>query len=177
MTAQGRDRPCLLDLTMSGPRELLRRINANDERCLSALMAPTPEFGNAGLLGDEALDRRVRGLVRLAALLVVDAPTASLRWAVELALANGVSDAAVARTFLSTARAAGSAQFVSAAPKVGFALGFDMDVEPEHKPQAASRQSPLGDPKCRAIPPAQPDRPPRNVTRRRACGRWREPAS
>lgn len=119
---------------MSGPRELLRRVSANDEACLSALMSPAPGRTRTEPLCDEALDRRVRALVRLAALLSVDAPTTSLRWGVERALANGVSDAAVTQTLLTAAREAGFAQLVCAAPRVGLALGFDMDMEPLEEP-------------------------------------------
>jgi alkylhydroperoxidase/carboxymuconolactone decarboxylase family protein YurZ len=119
---------------MSGPRELLRRVSANDEACLSALMAPAPEYARTQPLGDQALDPRVRELVRLAALVMVDAPTTSLRWEVERALANGVSDTAVVQALFTTARDAGSAQLVSAASRVGLALGFDMDVEDSDEP-------------------------------------------
>lgn len=119
---------------MSDPRELLRRISANDESCLYALMAPARDHPSTHPLGYEPLDRRVRELVRIAALLMLEAPTTSLRWEVERALANGLSDAAVAQALCTTARHAGSGQLVSAAPRLGLALGFDMDVEASDEP-------------------------------------------
>ena len=67
------------------PELLLRRLAAADERCLGGLMAPTPEFRQGDPSAAQALDRRTRTLVRLAALLAVGAPTVSVQWAVELA--------------------------------------------------------------------------------------------
>jgi hypothetical protein len=80
------------------------------------------------MLGD-ALDRRTRDLVRLAALLAVGASSTSLRWAVELASTTGVPDSAVLDALVATAGATGSTQAVSSAPRLGLALGFDFALE------------------------------------------------
>ena len=122
---------------MSVAREQLRRISASDDECLCELMAPNRARTRAlgtNALGTEALDRRVRALVRLAALVMVEAPTTSLRVEVERAQSNGATDAGVAQAFFATARTAGSARLVSVAPRVGQALGFDMDVEDLDEP-------------------------------------------
>jgi hypothetical protein len=68
-------------------------------------------------------------LVRLAALLAIGAPTETVRWAVELAMATGASDAAVAAVLLSTAPDTGWAQAASSASSLALALGFDVDRE------------------------------------------------
>ncbi len=111
---------------MSEARDLLRRLAAGDERSLRSAMAPTPEFDRDYMLTEPALDRRTRLLVRLAALIAVGACTESLRWAVELASANGADDDALAAVLVATGSAAGSAQLVAAAPKLALALGFEV---------------------------------------------------
>jgi 4-carboxymuconolactone decarboxylase len=111
-------------------QELLKRLAAHDEDSLRAVLAPAPQSGSPDQHPAPALDRRTRGLVRLAALLALDAPTASVHWAVELASAAGVDDAAVIGALRSTADIAGSAQLVANAPRVALSLGFDVDEPP-----------------------------------------------
>jgi uncharacterized membrane protein len=114
---------------VSEARDLLRRLAANDERSLRSVLAPTPEFGgNEGSIGP-ALDRQVRVLVRLAALLAVGASTTSLRWAVELASVTGIDEDAVLAALLASAAVAGSAQVVASAPRLALALGFDLELD------------------------------------------------
>jgi alkylhydroperoxidase/carboxymuconolactone decarboxylase family protein YurZ len=112
----------------AGPRELLRRLAASDERSLTTVMAPTPERDPKPQLAP-SLDRRTRELVRLGALLAVGASPTALRWAVELAASNGVDDQAVLDALLAAAIATGTAQVVSSAPRLGLALGFDFELE------------------------------------------------
>jgi alkylhydroperoxidase/carboxymuconolactone decarboxylase family protein YurZ len=111
----------------AGSQELLKRLAAHNEDSLRAVLAPTPESGAPDQHPAPALDRRTRSLVRLAALLALDAPTASVQWAVELAAAAGVDDAAVIGALQSTAEVAGSAQLVRNAPRVALSLGFDVE--------------------------------------------------
>lgn len=61
----------------------------------------------------------------MAALLVADASTDSLRWAVDLASATGAGDDAVAAVLIATGSAAGSAQLVATAGRLARALGYD----------------------------------------------------
>jgi 4-carboxymuconolactone decarboxylase len=111
------------------PEALLRRLAAGDESCLRTVLAPTPEFDDAGPLAGDALDRRIRVLVRVAALLAVNAPTAALCWAVELASTAGADDRALVGVLASAAPAAGAAQLVANAPRLALALGIDMELE------------------------------------------------
>src|SRR5947209_1717631 len=61
------------------PRELLALLAESDEQTLRAVLAPTPEFTeNPGAIA--ALERRTRVLVRLAALIALNASTTTLRW-------------------------------------------------------------------------------------------------
>lgn len=120
----------------SEPEQVLRRLSDCDEQLLRTVLAPTPEFGTSELAASEppavcgeALSRQLRGLVRVAALLVVDAPTATLRWAVELALSTGASTEAVVGVLITTAGQAGAAQVVSSAPRLALALGVDLELD------------------------------------------------
>jgi alkylhydroperoxidase/carboxymuconolactone decarboxylase family protein YurZ len=113
----------------SEARELLRRLAAGDEASLRAVLAPTPERGSVDRAFPTTLDRQTRDLVRLAALLAVEASSTSLRWAVELASTNGVDDDAIVGALASTARATGASQAVSSAPRLALALGFDLELD------------------------------------------------
>ena len=80
------------------PEHVLRRLSDDDEQLLRAVMTPAPEFGSGeatggqpAVMAGQALDRQLRGLVRVAALLAVGASIATLRWAVESALSTGAS--------------------------------------------------------------------------------------
>jgi hypothetical protein len=115
------------EIQVSSPaRALLLRLAAGDERSLRDILRPSPEPAN----GEEAvaasgLDRRTRLLVRLGALLVLDASTDSLRWAVELASTAGLGDDALAAVLLATGSATGSAQLVSSAARLATALDYE----------------------------------------------------
>jgi 4-carboxymuconolactone decarboxylase len=102
---------------------------ANDEGSLASVLTPTPEFAAAPGSAGAALSPEIRMLVRLAALLAVDAPTTSLRWAVELASSTGADDDALVGVLVSAAPAVGAAQVVATAPRLALALGFDIEVD------------------------------------------------
>lgn len=119
----------LKDESPHAPREMLVRLAAADEHALSIVLHPTPEFG-AGADRPRALERRTRVLVRLAALLALNASTTSLRWAVELALGTGLADETVAAVLASAANSAGAAVTSSCAPRLAMALDLDLDLEP-----------------------------------------------
>ena len=116
----------MTDARVGNPaRDLLLRLAAGDERSLHAVLrAPLePEHGDEVVAGS-GLDRRTRMLVRLGALLALDAPTDSLRWAVELAAVAGAGEDAVAAVLLATGSTAGSAQLVSSAARLAAALDY-----------------------------------------------------
>jgi alkylhydroperoxidase/carboxymuconolactone decarboxylase family protein YurZ len=110
----------------SPARDLLLRVAAGDERSLRAILRRTLDPASAEHPATGAvLDRRTRRLVGLAALLALDAPTDSLRWAVELAYAAGADEHALAAVLVATGAAAGSAQLVSSAGRLAVALDYD----------------------------------------------------
>jgi hypothetical protein len=103
--------------------DLLRRLASHDEGLLRTVLRVMPG-GDLDQLC--ALDRRTRMLVRLGALLAIDATTSSLRWAVELASTSGAGDDAMAAVLVSAGGTAGSAQLVASASRLAEAL----DLEP-----------------------------------------------
>jgi hypothetical protein len=107
---------------VNATENLLRRLAANDELYLRAVLSPRRP-------SSAALDRVTKALVELSALVVADAATASLRWSVERALSTGLEDAAVIQVLLSAASAAGAAQTVASAPRLALALDLDIEVD------------------------------------------------
>lgn len=116
----------LEDDPASDARDLLRRLAANDQASLRTVLAPLPIVGSPAPRSLSMLDRRTRVLVHLAALLVLDASTESLRWATDLASTSGADDGALAAVLVAAGSVAGSAQLVAIAPRLALA----MDLEP-----------------------------------------------
>lgn len=102
--------------------ELLRRLASHDEGSLRTVLQLTPGGELDHLC---ALDRRTRMLVRLGALLAIDAATSSLCWAVELASTSGAGDDVMAAVLLSAGGTAGSAQLVASASRLVEALELE----------------------------------------------------
>ncbi len=113
---------------MSETQELLRWLATGNDESLRAILAPIPGRSCTEPVC-ERLGRHTEALVRLGALLAVNAPPASLRWAVDLAASAGVDDRAVVATMIAVAFIAGSAQAVCTAPSLALALGFDVEEE------------------------------------------------
>ena len=107
---------------MNATGDILRRLAANDERCLRSVLSGQRTY-------IPALDRVTRSLVQLSALLAVDAPTASLRWAVDVASTAGADDVALVQVLVAAAPTTGAAQTVTCAPRLALALGLDLEVE------------------------------------------------
>lgn len=133
----------------------------SDERCIQEILSGEHR-------GTSILDRRTRALVELAALLVADAATASLRWAVDAAWSAGVDDAALVQVLVSSARDAGTTQTVSNAPRLALALGLDVEAE-----RSDAADAPISS----ATLPGSPGKRPLTARRRRAYGTPRAPAS
>ncbi len=111
--------------TRSKGYELLRRLAANDERSLQAVLMTAEQGGPSPI--ESSLDRRTRMLVRLSALLAIGAPTTTVYWAVDLLSAAGVDEAAIVRVLVCAAPAVGSAQVIESAQRLAVSLGFDLE--------------------------------------------------
>ena len=87
-----------------------------------------------------ALEPKTWALIRVAGLLSVDAPQASLSWSVSEAIDAGACASDVIGALLAIAPALGSARVVAAAPRLALALGWDIDTALETLDQPAAAQ-------------------------------------
>ena len=72
------------------------------------------------------LDAKAHALVRLGALIAIDAEAPAYMWTLEAARRAGASDDEVVGCLLAALPTLGVARIVSAAPKLGLAMGFDV---------------------------------------------------
>jgi 4-carboxymuconolactone decarboxylase len=108
-------------------QQLLAALAANDEESVRTVLALRPETRAAR--PDAALTPRVRMLVRLAALVAIDAPTATLRWAVELACCAGSDEREIVAVLAAVAPEIGLPRTVDAAPRLALAIGYEIDTD------------------------------------------------
>jgi 4-carboxymuconolactone decarboxylase len=118
---------------MPADEEMLRRIAINDPHCLEDILS-----GDDRALS--ALDPTVTALIRVAGLISVDAPQASLSWSVSEALERGATPSDVIGALLAIAPAIGTARVVASAPRLALALGWDIDAALETLDQPAAAQ-------------------------------------
>ena len=110
------------------PEDLLRRLTTGDESAIRTVLALTPELAEDSDRIDAQLVPRIRKLVRLAALVALDAPTVSLRWAAEQASCTGADDDEIAAVLVTVGSDVGLARVVAAAPRLALAIGYDCEV-------------------------------------------------
>ncbi len=110
--------------------EKLRRLSIHDEPLIETLL------GSRGEGTAELLDDKTAGLVRIAALLAMDAGTPTYQWAVTEALGCGATPEEILGVLTTVAPAVGQARVVNAAPKLGLALGHDVSAALESPPEA-----------------------------------------
>jgi alkylhydroperoxidase/carboxymuconolactone decarboxylase family protein YurZ len=113
--------------------EMLRRLAIRDDAYVDALL--TSEAANVAASHQDA---KTHALVRLAALVSVDAATPSYLASVEAARASGASDDEIAGTLVALIPVVGVPRVVSAAPKLGLALGYDLTAALEEIDGAAT---------------------------------------
>jgi len=101
--------------------EFLRRLALHDERCIQSMLGICLNNEAAGL------DPKAQALVRLAALVALDASEVSYSWATEAALDLGATAEEVVGTLIAVAPITGLARVVSATPGVALAIGCDID--------------------------------------------------
>ena len=100
----------------------LRRLAVHDEALLDAIAVDGHPPATL------VLDERTAALVRVAATIAVDASVASFQHAVSLALAAGVTSNEIVASLEAVTPVTGAARVVQCAPKVGLALGYDVDA-------------------------------------------------
>ena len=103
--------------------EALRRLTIGDPVLLGQLserrekVAPAPH-----------LDARTESLLRIAALIALDAPASSYRAEVATAQLHGARLEDLLATLYAVAATVGSARLVSAAPRIALASGYDVEA-------------------------------------------------
>lgn len=75
---------------------------------------------------DSGLGSHAFSLVKIAALVALDAPPASYAWQVSAALAEGVTPEEIVGTLRAIAPQVGGPRLIAAAPEIMLALGLDL---------------------------------------------------
>src|SRR4030088_1950724 len=97
----------------------LRRIARSDDKEIETMVGM-----RQGLKDVTQLDNRSFALVKIAALIAVDAPPASYMWQIGNAIAEGVTPEEVLGTMWAVAPQVGGPRLISAAPEIMLALGL-----------------------------------------------------
>jgi 4-carboxymuconolactone decarboxylase len=113
---------------MTSQRDQLRRLSLHDPAFLDAVLSTTTTTEAARRT---RLDAHGCGLARLATLFALDGSVSTYGWATSAALAAGVTVDEIVELLIAMAPLIGSARVVSAAPKLGLALGYDVEADIE----------------------------------------------
>jgi len=106
-------------------RAILRKLALRDDAFVKAVLDRDEATEVSGL------DDKTSALVRLGALIAVDAAPASYLEAVDAARTAGASDDEIVGSLVSVVALVGVARAVSAAPKLSLAVGYDVDASLE----------------------------------------------
>jgi 4-carboxymuconolactone decarboxylase len=109
-------------MRMAAHEESLRRLALQDEQCIQSLLGIRLRHAEAA-----GLAPKTHALVRLAALMAMDASCVSYGWAVDAALTAGASADEIMGTLIAVAPITGLARVVAVAPEVAHSLGYDID--------------------------------------------------
>jgi alkylhydroperoxidase/carboxymuconolactone decarboxylase family protein YurZ len=104
-------------------KQTLRRFALNDERFVESVCGR----GHADV-ETSALDQKTHALVRLGALLAIEATVSSYQPNIAMALAAGASVDEIIGTLVAVAPHVGMVRAVAAAPELALALGYDVDA-------------------------------------------------
>ena len=102
------------------------------ERTLAKLAIAEDAYFEALLASERAnvtgstLDEKTHALVRIGALVAIDATAPSYMWSVEAARRYGATDDEIAGCLIATLPVIGIANVVAAAPTLALALGYDV---------------------------------------------------
>jgi alkylhydroperoxidase/carboxymuconolactone decarboxylase family protein YurZ len=99
----------------------LTKLAIADEAYYQALLSA--ETNN---VAESHLDEKTHALVRLGALVAIDATAPGYMWAVEAARRRGASEDEIVGCLIAAIPAVGVANAVAAAPKLALALGYDV---------------------------------------------------
>src|SRR5262245_31216806 len=107
----------------SGWEETLLRLSMNEPSSVNTLLAES-----IAETREPVLDGRTRALVRLAALVAIDAAPASYECAVDAARAAGATSEDLVGVLVAIGPTVGLARLVAAAPLLARSIGYDVDA-------------------------------------------------
>jgi 4-carboxymuconolactone decarboxylase len=99
----------------------LRSLALHDEDVIRAILAIDADAQDA-----PGIDARTHALVRLGALIVLDAPVVAYQACTAKALAAGATEDDILGTLIAVAPLAGEARLVAAASTLALAIGYDI---------------------------------------------------
>lgn len=108
---------------MQHAQEMLRRLTIGESGQVTTLLG-----ADHGVPGCRRLDDRTETLLRIGALVALDAPQASYQAAVGAAQRAGADLDDILAALVAVAGAVGSARVVAAAPKIALAAGYDIEA-------------------------------------------------
>jgi 4-carboxymuconolactone decarboxylase len=111
---------------MSSAEEGFRRLTIGNPSLIAAIAR-----GEASPLEVPSFDARTDSLLRISALIALDAPASSYREVVDETLSAGARLDELLAVLISVATTVGSARVVSAAPKIALAAGYDVEASLE----------------------------------------------
>jgi 4-carboxymuconolactone decarboxylase len=104
-------------------QERLRAMALSDDRFVGSVLGMGQDTVEVS-----RLDPKTHALVKLAALVAVDAGQSSYNASVEVALASGASLDEIVGILIAVAPAIGLGRVVAVAPELGLALGYDVEA-------------------------------------------------
>ena len=108
---------------MDEREDMLRSLVLHDDGIVASILAEDADTWRLS-----RLDAKTHALVRLGALIALDAPVVSYQSCVALALAAGATADAVVDALIAVAPIAGEARTAAAAAGLALAIGYDIDA-------------------------------------------------
>ena len=106
---------------MESHQTVLAKLTIADDAFYETLLAR-----DSSNVAESHLDDKTHALVRIGALVAVDAAPPGYMWAVETARRRGASEDEIVGCLIAALPVLGVARIVSAAPKLALALGYDV---------------------------------------------------
>lgn len=108
---------------MDEREDMLRRLVLHDDSVVASVLAMGGDTWHPS-----PIDAKTSALVRLGALIALDAPVVSYQSCITMALAAGATADDIVDTLMAVAPIAGGVRLVAAAPALALAIGYDIDA-------------------------------------------------
>jgi alkylhydroperoxidase/carboxymuconolactone decarboxylase family protein YurZ len=106
---------------MTHYEQTLRKLAVRDDAFVESMLAHDRQNVEAS-----NLEPKTHALVRIGALIAIDAAPPSYMWTVESAVRHGATVDEIVGALIAVLPAIGTGRVVSAAPKLGLAVGYDV---------------------------------------------------